>query len=234
MEARQERVRRGLILPKSIVRRLDEVGIHTRADVSLEHQHLAKRYAIRAVESGGAIPETGRYVTFAGENGEQLAYLQPINGLGVNGLHAVVVARVVVRIDLFRAGRTCQLLITKHEQGNIENGRRPSLKNSFVFRGVDGLLDVELWGKDRNMAGSATPQFWSRGGEAVEIPEAFRRAVRAGTHGASCVGCSHSHYLRNPLERGAPPRVKASVMKLKTESRSCDSLWHTRVRLGTS
>src|SRR5258708_6410554 len=101
-------------------------------------------------------------------------------------------------IDLFRAGRTCQLLITKHEQGSIEKGGRPSLKNSLVFRGMDGFLDVELWGKDRELAGSETPQFWSRGGEVVEIPEAFRPAVRATTHGASCVGCSHSHYLRNP------------------------------------
>ena len=82
--------------------------------MTLEHQHLAERYVIRGVESGGAIPETGRYVTFSGESGEQLAYLQPIDGLGVNGLHAVVVALVLVRIDLFRAGRTCQLLIAKH------------------------------------------------------------------------------------------------------------------------
>jgi hypothetical protein len=198
MEARQERIRRGLILARSIVRRLDEVGIHARADVSLEYQHLAKRYVIRGVESGGAIAETGRYVTFAGVRGEQLAYLQPLDGLGVNGLHAIVVAPVVVRIDLFRAGRTCQLLITKHELESIEGGRRPSLRNTLLFRGMDGLLDIELWGKARDLVGSLTPQFRSRGGEFVEIPEAFRPAVRAVTHGASCVGCSHSHYLSNP------------------------------------
>jgi hypothetical protein len=73
-----------------------------------------------------------------------------------------------------------------------------------VFRGVDGLLDFELWGRDRDLAGAVAPQFWSRGGEVIEIPEALRPAVRAATHGVSCVGCSHSHYLRNPLERGAP------------------------------
>ena len=198
METRQERIRRGLILARSIVRRLDEVGIHTRADVSLEHQHLTKRYVTRGVESGGAIAEMGRYVTFAGVSGEQLAYLQPLDGLGVNGLHAIVVAPVVVRIDLFRAGRTCQLLISKHELDRIEVGRRPSLRSTLLFRGVDGLLEIELWGKDRDLAGSATPQFRSRGGEVVEIPETFRPAVRAATHGASCVGCSHSHYLSNP------------------------------------
>jgi hypothetical protein len=198
MEARQERIRRGLTLPKSTVRRLDELGIQARADVSLEHQHLAKRYMVRGLESGGAIAGTGRYVTFAGEYGEQLTYLHPIDGLCVNGPHAIIIAPILMRIDLFRAGRTCQLLITKYEQEGATSGRRPSLKNTLVFRGVDGFLDVELWGKDRDLAGSVTPQFWSRGGEALEIPEAFRPAVRAATHGASCVGCSHSHYLRNP------------------------------------
>jgi hypothetical protein len=202
VETRREvMVRRGLILARHIVRRLDQVGIHARSDVSLEHQHLSQRYVVRGVESGGAIAEMGRYVTFVAENGERLACLLPLDSLAVNGLHAVVVAPVVVRIDLFRAGRTWQLLITKHEKGSSENGRRPSLKNTLVFRGVDGLLDVELWGKERDLAGSATPQFWSRGGEVVEIPEAFRPAVRAATHGATCVGCSHSHYLRG-LNRG--------------------------------
>src|SRR5258708_38679776 len=85
-------------------------------------------------------------------------------------------------IDLFRAGRTCQLLITKHEQGSIEKAGRPSLKNSLVFRGMDGFLDVELWGKDRELAGSATPEFWASGGGRVEIPEAFRSEVRGATH----------------------------------------------------
>lgn len=199
METRRELIaRRGLVLPRHIVRRLEQVGIHTRADVSLEHQHLAQRYVVRGVESGGAIAEIGRYVTFAGEAGESLPYLQPVDSLALNGVHAVIVAPVLVRIELFRAGRTCQLLVTKHELRKIEDGRRPSLESSIVFRGVDGLLDVELWGKDRFMAGSVVPQFWSRAGEKTEIPAVFQAALRAATQGASCVGCSHSHYLRNP------------------------------------
>lgn len=196
METRRElAARRGLILARNIVRRLDQVGIHARADVSLEHQQLAQRYVVRGVESGGAIAETGRYVTFAAESGEQLAYLQSLDSLGVNGLHAIVVAPVLVRIDLFRAGRTCQLLITNHEQGSTENGRRPPLKSTLVFRGVDGLLGVELWGKDRALAGSVVPRFWSRAGEEIEIPAIFQPAVRAATLGATCVGCSHVHFL---------------------------------------
>jgi hypothetical protein len=206
METRRELLaRRGLVLARSIVRRLEQVGIHARADVSLEHQHLAQRYVMRGVESGGAIAEMGRYVTFAGESGEQLTYLQPLDSLGVNGVHAVVVAPILVRIDLFRAGRTCQLLITKHEQGSIETGRRPLLKNTLVFRGVDGLLDGELWGKDRDITGSVTPQFWSRAGERIEIPSAFQAAVWAATQGASCVGCSHPHYLAGTLTAKIDP-----------------------------
>ena len=70
METRREQIaRRGLVLARHIVRRLDRVGIHVRADVSLEHQHLAQRYVVRGVESGGAIAEMGRYVTFAAMSG---------------------------------------------------------------------------------------------------------------------------------------------------------------------
>jgi hypothetical protein len=199
METRHELLaRRGLILPTHVRRRLDEAGIHARPEVSLEHQHLANRYVIRGVESGGAIAGVGRYVTFAGENGEPLAYLQPIDTLGVNGAHAVVVAPVLVRIGLFRAGRTYQLLITKHQPGQRENGRRPPLDSTILFRGVDGFLDLEPWGRDRESAGSAAPQFWSRSGEVLEIPRGFEPAVRAAAKGVCCIGCAHAHYLVAP------------------------------------
>jgi hypothetical protein len=199
METRRELLaRRGFMLPKRVRRRLDEVGIYARPDVSLEHQHLANRYVVRGVESGGAVAEMGRYVTFAGENGEPLAYLQSIDTLGVNGTHAVVVARVLVRIELFRASRTYQLLITKHQPGPRENGRRPPLDSTILFRGVNGFLDLELWGRDRESAESVIPQFWSRSGEVLEIPKEFVAAVRAATKGVCCIGCAHTHYLTAP------------------------------------
>lgn len=53
-------------------------------------------------------------------DGEPLPYLHPIDAIGVNGVHAVVIPSVLVRIELFRADRTCQLLITKHQPGNVE------------------------------------------------------------------------------------------------------------------
>lgn len=97
---------RGLRLPPATVKRLEQTGIFARPEVSLEYQNLAKRYVIRGVESGGAVAELGRYVSFAGENGEQLPWLQPIDSLAVNGVHAVIVAPVITRIEMFRAGRT--------------------------------------------------------------------------------------------------------------------------------
>lgn len=195
--------RRGLTLSKRVLRRLKEVGIFAQSHVSLEHQHLANRYVVRGIESGGGVKDLGRYVTFCGPDGEPLPYLHPIDAIGVNGVHAVVVASVLVRIELFRAGRTCQLLITKHEPGKVENGRRPLLENRVLFRGMNGLADLELLRPSNGLAArSVMPQFWSRAGEMLEVPAVFAAAVGAVTKGVSCVGCSHSHYLVTTITVG--------------------------------
>ena len=194
--------RRGIALARRVLRRLDEVGIFAQPSVSLEHQHLAGRYVVRGIESGGAVKEIGRYVTFCGPDGEPLTYLHPVDAIGVNGVHAVVIAPVLVRIELFRAGRTCQLLITKHQPGKAENGRRPPLENGVLFHGMNGFLDGEPFGKEDHLPASAVPRFWSRSGEQREIPPAFVAAVRGATTGATCVGCSHTHCLVAPLAVG--------------------------------
>jgi hypothetical protein len=182
---------RGLTLPRNVLRRLDKVGIFAQPHVSLEHQHLARRYVVRGIESGGASREIGRYVTFCGPDGGPLPYLHPVDAVGVNGVHAVVIASILVRIELFRTGRTCQLLITRHEPGKGEAGRRPPLENTVLFRGVNGFLQS---GEDK----TALPRFWSRSGEEREIPPLFAAAVKAATCGASCLGCSHAHFLAAP------------------------------------
>jgi hypothetical protein len=186
---------RGLTLPRSVLRRLDKVGIFAQPHVSLEHQHFARRYVVRGIESGGAVREIGRYVTFCGRDGEPLPYLHPIDAMGVNGVHAVVIAPILVRIELFRSGRTCQLLITRHEPGKGEAGRRPPLENAVLFRGVNGFLHSAEPGNGTCLTDSAVPRFWSRGGEEREIPPAFEAAIRGATTGATCIGCSHTHYL---------------------------------------
>src|SRR5260370_33350536 len=106
--------RRGLALPPRALRKFSTVGIFAQAQVSLEHQNLAKRYVMRGVESGGAIREVGRYVTFAGEDGEQVENLHPMDAIGVNGGHAVVLAPTLVRIEVFRAGRSYTDVIKSH------------------------------------------------------------------------------------------------------------------------
>lgn len=193
---------RGLNLPGRVRSRLREVGIFARPEVSLEHQHLAHRYVVRGVESGGAIEEFGHYVTFAGNDGEPLTYLHPIDAIGVNGPHAVVVSPFLVRVEMLRTGRTYELLITRYQVGGTENGRRPLLESQTLFRGVHGHLELELWGKDKANAGLVTPTFYTRGGEPLELPARFEAATRALTRAVGCCGCSHSHYLV-----AAPPAV---------------------------
>ena len=185
----------GLNLPGRVRGQLRQVGIFARVEVGLEHQHLARRYVIRGVESGGATCETGHYVTFCGEDGEPLAYLHPIDAIGVNGVHAVVVAPVIVRVEMLRTGRTYELLITSYGIGEAENGRRPPLESQVLFRGVHGYLALELWGKDKESRGAMVPAFYSRGGELIEVPAKFRPVTQAVTNAVNCCPCSHCHYL---------------------------------------
>src|SRR5271157_1040334 len=79
---------------------LKERGILAHSPVSLEHQHLAQRYVVRGLESGGAVGELGRYVTFTREDGQPIEWLHPVEAIGLNGLHSVVVAPVLVRIEM--------------------------------------------------------------------------------------------------------------------------------------
>ena len=189
---------RGLRLPPGTVKRLSETGVFARPEVSLEYQSLGKRYVVRGVESGGAVKELGRYVTFAGENGQPLAWLQPIDSLALNGVHAVVVAPVVTRIEMFRAGRTYELMITRHWPSEVHNRNRPKLLAEEVFRGTNGYLGLELCGKDQALSGSVLPQFFTRAGEDIEIPAGFVAPAKALTAAVNCVGCVSSHYLCAP------------------------------------
>src|ERR1039458_10170814 len=140
----------GLRLTRQALRVCEERGILAHSPVSLEHQHLAKRYVVRGVESGGAVGEIGRYVTFTTEEGQPIEYLHPVEAIGVNGLHAVVVAPVLVRVEMLRTGRTYELLITQHRPGATNDGKRPPLETRLLFRGIHGRLDLDLSGKDKD------------------------------------------------------------------------------------
>ena len=188
----------GLRLTRQALRVLKERGIFAHSPVSLEHQHLARRYVVRGLESGGAAGDVGRYVTFTQADGQPVEYLHPVEAIGVNGLHAVIVAPVLVRVEILRKGRTYELLITHHRSGKASDGKRPPLETKVLFRGIHGRLDLDLSGKDKNQAGVVLPTFYSLAGEEMTIPKQFHETVRAVTEAVNCVGCSHCHFSRAP------------------------------------
>ena len=195
----------GLRLSRQALRVLKERGIFAHSPVSLEHQHLAKRYVVRGLESGGAVGDLGRYVTFTQEDGQPIEWLHPVEAIGVNGLHAVVVAPVLVRVEMLRKGRTYELLITQHRPGATDDGKRPPLETRLLFRGIHGRLNLDLSGKDKNKAGMVLPTFYSRAGEEARIPNRFRQSVCAITGAVHCNGCFHCHYVRPPQKVSLHP-----------------------------
>jgi len=205
----------GLRLSRHALRVLKDRGIFAHSPVSLEHQHLAKRYVVRGLESGGAVGDLGRYVTFAREDGQPIECLHPVEAIGVNGLHAVVVAPVLVRIEMLRKNRTYELLITRHWSGEVSDGKRPLLTTKLLFRGIHGRLELDLSSKDKNQAGAILPTFYSLAGEEVAVPERFQDAIRAITKAVNCVGCSHRHFVRvsKPATAEAPAVVDVPVNK---------------------
>jgi hypothetical protein len=197
-----DQARRGLILPRRALRMLTEVAIFAKAAVSLEHQHLARRYVVRGVESGGAVEGIGHYVTFCGESGERLPWLHPLDSVGVNGVHSVVIAPSLVRVEMFRCGHTYDLLITHHAPGVADDGKRPPLESKVLFRAMDGHLALDLVKGHKSQRGSVLPTFYSRAGEAVSVPTQFETAVKVIVHATNCIACVHSHYLRAPEPSG--------------------------------
>ncbi len=191
----------GLTLSRQALRVLKQRGIFAHSAVSLEHQHIARRYVVRGLESGGAVADLGRYVTFTQEDGQPIEWLHPVEAIGVNGLHAVVVAPVLVRIEMLRTGRTYELLITQHRPGLTNDGKRPPLETRLLFRGIHGRLDLDLSGKDKEKAGTVLPTFYSRAGEEVRIPKRFRPVVRAIVGAVHCNGCFHCHFVRPPQKK---------------------------------
>jgi len=103
-------------------------------------------------------------VTFTTEDGQPIECLHAVEAIGVNGVHAVVVAPVLVRVEMLRQGQTYELLITQHRPGATNDGKRPPLETRLLFRGIHGRSDLDLSGKDKNKAGTVLPTFYSRAG----------------------------------------------------------------------
>jgi hypothetical protein len=136
-----------------------------------------------------------------------------VEAIGVNGLHAVVVAPVLVRVEMLRKGRTYELLITHHRPSEAVDGKRPALETKVLFRGIHGRLELDLSGNDKSQAGAVVPTFYSLAGEEIRIPKRFRDAIRAITKAVNCIGCSHCHFVRAPKEE-----ARAAISTLATRS----------------
>jgi len=196
----------GLALPRRAVRILKERGIFAHPLLTVEHQQVAQRYVLRGLESGGSVGDVGRYVTFADEEGRPLEYLHPVEAIGVNGLHAVVISQALVRVDMLRKGSTYEILLTRHWMSPVANGQRPAMETKMLFRGIHGRLELDLRGKDKAEAGRVAPTFYSLAGETVPIPGEFLSVIRAATKAVNCRNCFHTHYLRKPVSRNVSAR----------------------------
>jgi hypothetical protein len=196
----------GLALPASVLRAIQKRGIYCTPGVSLEHQHLAKRYVLRGVESGGAVSDMGRACAFVSPDGHPLPWLQSLDTITVNGRHAIFLAESLVRVEMLRTVRTCELAITLHTSSHAPGSIRPEVASTLLFRGRDGVLPVDLW-KDEHRAlrGKLTPVFYNRAGEVLHLPQRFEEAIRKVTAAACCVGCGHTHVGVPPVTGGLKP-----------------------------
>jgi hypothetical protein len=187
--------RQGLRLPAITLKHLRSAGIYCQPTISIEHQGLAKRWVLRGAESGGAASGIGAYSSFVNLDGSALSWLQRVDSIGVNGVHAIAVAPVMVRLEMVRIGRTYDLFITRHSLTSLNASRRPRLQSGILFHGRRGTLEMELWGSDMGFRGSVSPVFYSRSGEPLSIPSEFAWAIASLTSAVCCVGCRHCHLL---------------------------------------
>lgn len=183
-----------LVLPKAMLRKMDVAGIYCQTWVTVEKQARADRWVLRGVESGGSTREVGRYISFFGIDGSRLPWLQKMDRIGSNGVHATIVAPEFVSIEMARIEQTYQLLITRYSLGQMQKNRKPAIQAAVLFRGIDGQLSEEL--RRQGLA----PEFFSRSGEVKPIPEPFGSGVKFVTAGVTCLNCKHCHGL---IERQA-------------------------------
>lgn len=194
-------VLRGLSLPAEVLKALHKRGIYCVPGLSVEHQHFAKRYVLRGVESGGAVADMGRACAFIAPDGSPLSWLQSLHSLEVNGRHAIFLAESLVRLEMLRSLQSYELVITSHALSYVGTRRRPEIVSKLIFRGKDGLLPFGLWKeKYRELRGKVAPIFYDRAGEVIQLPRQFEDPVRELTLAVCCIGCRHTHL-------GVPPVV---------------------------
>jgi hypothetical protein len=191
--------RYGLSLPQQTLRALEKRGTYCQPSVSIEHQHLARRYVLRGIESGGAVADMGRYCAYLDADGSPAPWLQQIDSISGNGRHAIVIAPELVRIEMVRIGHTYELAITRLWLKSVEGHTRPAIATAPVFRGHQGTLAAELWNADyKSLRGTVAPLFYTAAGEVLDPPERFTDAIRKIAGAVACLGCKHTHIAVAP------------------------------------
>lgn len=195
--------RRGWTFPERTRVYLRQVGIWCDASLSVETN--ARAWFIRGKESGGAVAQIGRYVGFCREDGESLFWVHRVRNFMPNGIHAIVLASSsLVRLDLYRYETSYDLLITRHWLHSERTSARPKLWNEILFAARYGVIELELWGKDKQYRGGITPQFMGRNGDQISVPESFRMPIFKMVEGVTAVGCHQPHLLEAPLPSAVP------------------------------
>jgi len=199
--------RYGLPLPQQTLRALEKRGIYCQPSVSIEHQHLAQRYVLRGVESGGAVADMGRYCAYLDADGNPALWLQQIDSISGNGRHAIVIAPELVRIEMLRIGHTYELAIMRLWLKTVEGRTRPVIATAPIFRGHQGTLAVELWNaENKSLRGTVAPVFYTAAGEMLNLPDRFYEATRKITGAVACLGCKHTHIAVAPASnKGGEP-----------------------------
>ncbi len=192
--------RYGLSLPPQTLRALEKRGIYCQPSVTIEHQHLARRYVLRGIESGGAVADMGRYCAYLDTSGTPLPWLQQIDSIFGNGRHALVIAPELVRIEMLRIGHTYELAITRLWLKTVDGHTRPAIVTAPLFRGRQGTLAVELWNaENKALRGTVAPVFYTAAGEVLALPERFDEVIRRVTVGVACFACKHTHIAVAPV-----------------------------------
>lgn len=197
--ARERMARHGLSLPRAMLRALEEHGIYCFPGISVEHQHLAKRFVLKGTESGGAVESMGRYCGYLDSDGQPISWLQPLDSFGGNGRHAIVIAKELVRIEMLRFERTYELLISRHVLREKDGGARPELQSGVLFRGRGGTLPTELQPGDARKSGRGVPPIFHTGsGEIHRSPPKFDEAIQTISQAVACIRCKHTHIAVRP------------------------------------
>ena len=193
--------RRGLTFPERTRSYLRQVGIWCDANLSIEEQRwlIPAAWRIRGTESGGAVAEIGRYVGFCREDGNSLSWVQRVQNFMPNGVHAIVLAEEsLVRLDIYRYETSYDLLITRHWLHHEPGQNRPRLRNETLFFARYGVIEWELWGKDKKYRGAVAPRFLGRNGSDLLLPDQFRLPVFKMVEGVTALGCRQPYLLEAP------------------------------------